>query len=87
MTYRSFVFVVGISSAIVCLGSTVPVSAASPSKPNIIIVMPDDIGYGDFSCLGNPIVHTPHVDAFQKQSVRFTNFHVSPTCARPAPRS
>ena len=43
--------------------------------------MPDDVGYGDFSCLGNPIVKTPHLDAFWKQSVRFTDFHVSPTCA------
>jgi arylsulfatase len=50
-------------------------------QPNIVIVMPDDIGYGDFSCLGNPIIQTPAVDAFWRQSVRFTDFHVSPTCA------
>ncbi len=52
-----------------------------PRLPNIIVVMPDDIGYGDFSCLGNPVLKTPAVDAFWKQSVRFTDFHVSPTCA------
>jgi arylsulfatase A-like enzyme len=51
------------------------------SRPNIVIVMPDDIGYGDFSCHGNPVIHTPHIDAFYRQSVRFTDFHVSPTCA------
>jgi len=56
-------------------------SADSPSKPNIILVMPDDVGYGDYSCLGNPIMHTPSVDAFKKQSLLFTQFHVSPTCA------
>ncbi len=55
--------------------------AAAPGRPNIVIVMPDDVGYGDFSCLGSPIVRTPHVDAFWKQCVRFTDFHVSPTCA------
>ena len=43
--------------------------------------MPDDVGYGDFACLGNPIIKTPALDAFWKQSVRFTDFHVSPTCA------
>ncbi len=50
-------------------------------KPNVVLIMPDDIGYGDYSCLGNPIIKTPHVDAFWMESVRFTDFHVSPTCA------
>ncbi len=50
-------------------------------RPNIVLVMPDDVGYGDFACNGNPVIHTPHVDAFSRQSVRFTDFHVSPTCA------
>ncbi len=58
-----------------------PLSAATAARPNIIIVMPDDVGYGDFGCLGNPIVKTPALDTFWKQSVRFTDFHVSPTCA------
>ena len=43
--------------------------------------MADDIGYGDFACLGNPIIHTPTIDALSRESVRFTDFHVSPTCA------
>jgi arylsulfatase len=51
------------------------------AKPNIIIVMPDDAGYGDYACLGNPVMRTPSVDAFKKQSLLFTRFHVSPTCA------
>lgn len=55
--------------------------AAGEHRPNIVLVMADDVGYGDFSCLGNPIIQTPSVDAFAKQAVRFTDFHVSPTCA------
>ena len=51
------------------------------AKPNIIIVMPDDLAYGDYGCLGNPVLQTPSVDAFMKQSLLFTKFHVSPTCA------
>jgi arylsulfatase len=54
---------------------------AEPSKPNIILVMPDDLGYGDYRCLGNPIMQTPSVDAFKKESLLFTQFHVSPTCS------
>lgn len=50
-------------------------------KPNVILVMPDDVGWGDFSCHGNPIARTPAVDGFWREAVRFTDFHVSPTCA------
>jgi arylsulfatase A-like enzyme len=63
-----------------CFGLSIATNAA-PTRPNIIIVMPDDIGYGDFSCHGNPIIRTPSIDALSRESVRFTDFHVSPTCA------
>ncbi len=55
--------------------------AEEPPRPNIIVIMPDDLGYGDYACLGNPITHTPCVDAFKENSLLFTQFHVSPTCA------
>ncbi len=63
------------------LGTPAGVHAAERARPNIILVMPDDVGYGDYACLGNPIMRTPSVDAFKKQSLLFTQFHVSPTCA------
>jgi arylsulfatase A-like enzyme len=50
-------------------------------RPNIILVVTDDQGYGDLSCTGNPIIQTPNIDAFYDESVRLTNFHVGPTCA------
>ena len=51
------------------------------SRPNIILVMTDDQGMGDLSVLGNPILKTPNLDRFYGLSTRFTEFHVSPTCA------
>lgn len=51
------------------------------ARPNIILVMTDDQGYGDLGFTGNPILKTPNLDAFAGQSIRFTSFHVSPTCA------
>lgn len=48
--------------------------------PNVILVMTDDQGIGDLACHGNPWLKTPHLDNFYEQSVRLTNFHVSPLC-------
>ena len=63
------------------LASCMCLSAAFAAPPNIIFVMPDDVGYGDYASLGAPIMQTPAVDAFKKQSLLFTQFHVSPTCS------
>jgi len=55
--------------------------ANSDSPPNVVLVMTDDQGYGDLACLGNPILKTPHLDKLHAESVRLTNYHVSPTCS------
>jgi len=56
-------------------------AAAGGRRPNVILVLTDDQGYGDIARHGNPVVHTPNLDRFHDQSVRFTDFHASPTCA------
>lgn len=53
----------------------------SARQPNVILVMTDDQGYGDLSCHGNPDIRTPNLDTLHGESVRFTDFHVDPTCA------
>jgi len=50
-------------------------------RPNIIFVLTDDQGFGDVSANGNPILKTPNMDRLHDEGVRFTDFHVSPTCA------
>lgn len=50
-------------------------------KPNVILILTDDQGYGDLACHGNPFIKTPNLDALYNQSVRFTNFHVGTTCS------
>ena len=67
--------------AIFCFAGPGSAAATTTKRPNIVLVMTDDQGYGDLSFTGNPILKTPHIDAFARQSVRFTDFHVSPTCA------
>jgi arylsulfatase A-like enzyme len=55
--------------------------AADGARPNVLIVMTDDQGLGDFSYTGNSVLKTPNFDAFAKQAVRLTDFHVSPMCS------
>ena len=58
------------------------VTAAEPARPpNIVFIITDDQGYGDLSCHGNPILKTPNLDRLHNEGVRFTDFHVSPTCS------
>lgn len=49
-------------------------------KPNVVLVITDDQGYGDLGCTGNPWIQTPNIDRFSAESVRLTDFHVSPLC-------
>ena len=61
-------------------------AAAAESKkaarPNIILIMADDLGYGDISCYGSAKIKTPHIDALAKSGMKFTDFHSNgPVCS------
>ena len=55
-----------LANATVASGESV--SKPAGSRPNIIVVMPDDIGYGDIASLGNPVVQTPNIDSLKRES-------------------
>ncbi|MFC5049800.1 arylsulfatase [Rubritalea spongiae] len=55
--------------------------ATAAEKPNIVLVMTDDQGYGDLACHGNPYVKTPNIDQLSSESVNLQDFHVFPTCS------
>ena len=52
-------------------------TALNGSRPNIVLVMTDDQGMGDLSCMGNQVVETPNIDRFYQQATRFTDFRSS----------
>lgn len=49
-------------------------------RPNVVLVITDDQGYGDLGCTGHPWLKTPNIDAFHDDAVRLADFHVSPLC-------
>jgi len=53
---------------------------AGPTKPNIVLILTDDQGYGDLSCHGNPVLKTPALDKLYAEAIRLTDFHVMPMC-------
>ncbi|MBI3854861.1 MAG: arylsulfatase, partial [Planctomycetes bacterium] len=61
-----------------CGCQTVP--AAAPRRPNVIIVLTDDQGYGDLGCHGNPVLKTPNLDRLHAESIRLSDFHAAPMC-------
>ncbi|MED5461741.1 MAG: sulfatase-like hydrolase/transferase, partial [Pseudomonadota bacterium] len=70
------------------LGGCSAISAAEPvhpdamdPRPNVILILTDDLGYGDLGYHGNTAVRTPNIDRLASESVRLTNFHVDPTCS------
>ena len=61
--------------------STGGATAAQRKRPNVVLVITDDQGYGDLGCHGNAVIQTPNLDRLYAQSVRLTDFHVDPTCS------
>lgn len=56
--------------------------AAPAERPNILLIVADDLGWGELGCQGNPQIPTPHIDSLAKNGTRFTNGYVSgPYCS------
>jgi arylsulfatase A-like enzyme len=63
------------------LAALLPAAACAADRPNVLVVITDDQGFGDLGAHGNPVIRTPNLDAFAKQSVWLKNFTVSPVCS------
>ena len=78
-TRRGFLKAMGLGAAAVS-APRLWAADAPTRKPNVILVMTDDQGYGDLGCHGNRMIRTPMLDKLHGASVRLTDFHVSPCC-------
>ncbi len=76
-----------ISVSLFCLAGIAvasPPSSLPPTEgmqPNVVILLADDLGYGDLSCYGAPLIDTPRLDAMANEGVRMNSFYVQPRCS------
>lgn len=69
------------AAALVSVTAVLPLLGQTGTKPNIIIILTDDQGFGDMKSHGATELNTPNLDALEKESVRFENFYADPVCA------
>ena len=67
--------------ALLVTATSTTLAAERPSKPNVIIILTDDQGFGELGVTGNPVIRTPHIDRLAAQGVSLVNFHVMPVCS------
>jgi arylsulfatase A-like enzyme len=67
--------------ALLTAAGSAPLFSQRARRPNVLLIMTDDQGYGDLSIHGNPHLKTPHMDSLGRAGVQFTQFQVSPVCS------
>jgi arylsulfatase A-like enzyme len=75
-----------IALAGVCMlfQSETTMAQQTATRPNIIFILADDLGYGDLGCYGQKLIQTPHLDAMAKQGMRFTQFYAGTAVCAPS---
>jgi arylsulfatase A-like enzyme len=56
-------------------------NAQAPDRPNVVLIITDDVGYGDIGSYGAPDIKTPNIDSLAKNGTRFTDFYAAPNCS------
>ncbi len=74
-----------LTTAVLTGGAVLPACSPAPpdgtGKPNFIIILTDDQGYGDLGCYGSPDIRTPAIDRMAREGIRFTGFYAAPFSA------
>jgi arylsulfatase A len=66
----------------VVLACAVLTNAAETERPNFLVILCDDLGYGDLACYGHPSIKTPNLDKLATQGIRFTDcYSAAPVCS------
>lgn len=72
-------FLAGLAFLAGCAGTSP--RGSGTARPNVVLIVADDLGYADLGCFGNAFIRTPHLDRLASEGVRLTNFYVTaPVC-------
>ena len=77
-------FFSSVLAATVTIASAGTGFGADTSRPNIIYILADDLGYGDLSCLGQEVLSTPHIDRLRAEGMLFTNHYAGSAVCGPS---
>src|SRR5687768_6180713 len=76
--------IVNVAAVLLLFGAAVTAEAqgqpAGSPRPNVVLIITDDVGYGDFGSYGAPDIKTPNVDRLAREGVKLTDFYAAPTC-------
>ena len=78
---RNRAVAVAASIAFILITATSARAAAPVTRPNVVLIVADDLGYGDLGCFGCPDIPTPNIDSIARAGVRFTQAYAYPTCS------
>jgi len=73
-----------IFSLVLPYGSEAAAEGKPARAPNIVVILADDLGYGDLGCYGHPVIRTPHLDRMAAEGMRFTDFYASECVCTPS---
>ena len=82
-TRRDFLRKLAVGSMSIGLCSSAFAEKAKPAKPNVILIIGDDISIDDFGCYGHPNIRTPNVDKLAAGGLRFTNLYLTTSQCSP----
>jgi arylsulfatase A len=83
MNRRHFLAATVATAALAACASP-PTASASTRKPNVIVILADDLGYGDLGVFGNGVIRTPNIDRMASEGVRLTTFYASANVCTPS---